>query len=403
MNYKVDVAKNGEYTLILNDIYIYSKYNPRKDAEKFINKEYDNDAKCYFLVGLGLGYHLEALLQMEKNKPIIVLAIDEQDITMFKRYSKNPQMMELNNVKIILETELKEDLNLYQIIIPFSWMKALGGNHRFYNLLEDIKIRQMSYEAFSELLDKNFQDNLKNNDPSISELKNVFKGKLACLVSSGPSLDSTIELLRDVKDRCYVLAVGSALNTLLKNNIKPDAVIIIDSQINVVKQLKNKVYKGLLFYLSTSNHEMTLVHEGKRIIIFQEGFNPAEIEAKKTKVEVLETGGSVATTGFSLLEYMGFQSVVLFGQDFGFKGDSTHSILSTSRKNIVSEMPFRKVLANNGEYIHTTANLSTYLRWFERKANKTNVKIYNSSWTGAKINGIPYLDEIILNIILRNL
>ncbi|WP_391120332.1 motility associated factor glycosyltransferase family protein [Psychrobacillus sp. L3] len=400
MNYKVEIAKNGESTLKLNDIYIYSKYNPRNDAEKFIKKGYDNDAKGYFLVGLGLGYHLEALLKIDKNKPIIVLALDEQE---FKIYSSNTHIRKSKNVEIILELGPNINLSQYQIIIPLSWMKAIGHEHRLHDVLEDIKIRQMSYETLSGVLEKNFNENLKNDDPSISNVKETFKGKSACLVSAGPSLDSTIELLKVAKDKFFILAVGSSLNTLLNNKIEPDAVIITDTQINVVKQLENKEYHGLLFYLATANHEMTLVHKGKRVIIFQEGFPLSEIEAEKRNEDVLETGGSVATTSFSLLEYMEFKTVILFGQDLGFKDDNTHSTSSTSGKKVVKDMLFRKVLANNGEYIHTTSNLNTYHRWLERKVKQTNVTYYNTSWEGAKIEGVPYISAKSFHGLLRNI
>jgi hypothetical protein len=400
VNYKVEVAKNSDNTLLLNNIYLYGKYNPRNDAYKFIHKEYDKDASGYFLVGLGLGYHLEALLMLDTRKPIIVLALDQQEL---KIYSSNSSIEKPKNVEIILELERDIDLSQYQIIIPLSWMKAIGHEHRLHNVLEDIKIRQMSYETLSGVLEKNFQKNIKNGDPSISKVKDAIKGKWACLVSAGPSLDATIELLRNAKDKCFILAVGSALNTLLKNKIEPDAVIITDTQMNVVKQIENRGYKGLLFYLATANHEMTLIHEEERVIIFQKGFPLSEIEAEKMSEDVLDTGGSVATTAFSLLEYMGFQNVVLFGQDLGFKDDNTHSTSSTSGKKVVKDISFRKVLANNGGYINATSNLSTYHRWFERKVKQTNVSFYNTSWNGAKIVGIPYINAENLQEMLDNL
>jgi hypothetical protein len=389
VNYQIETAKNGEPTLLLNDIYIYSKYNPRMDARKFIANEYDENAKGYFLVGLGLGYHLEALLELDKGKPIIVLALEHKELKICPFIS---QMEQYKNVNVIIRLESNVDLSQYKVIIPNPWMKAIGHEHRLHDVLEDIKIRQMSYVALATELEKNFQANSKNNDHSISKFADMFKEKSAYLVSAGPSLDNTIELLKETKEKCFILAVGSALNTLLRNDIEPNAVIITDTQINVVNQLENKGYKGLLFYLATANHEMTRVHKGQKVIIYQEGYLLSENEAKARNEDVLETGGSVATTAFSLLEYMGFQKVILFGQDLGFKDYNTHSISSSSGNKVINGISFRRVLANNGEYIHTTANLSAYLRWFERKVNETSVELYNTSWEGAKIKGIPYLD-----------
>lgn len=326
---------------------------------------------------------------MDKGKPIIVLALEHKELKICPFIS---QMEQYKNVNVIIRLESNVDLSQYKVIIPNPWMKAIGHEHRLHDVLEDIKIRQMSYVALATELEKNFQANSKNNDHSISKFADMFKEKSAYLVSAGPSLDNTIELLKETKEKCFILAVGSALNTLLRHDIEPNAVIITDTQINVVNQLENKGYKGLLFYLATANHEMTRVHKGQKVIIYQEGYLLSENEAKARNEDVLETGGSVATTAFSLLEYMGFQKVILFGQDLGFKDYNTHSISSSSGNKVINGISFRRVLANNGEYIHTTANLSAYLRWFERKVNETSVELYNTSWEGAKIKGIPYLD-----------
>ena len=52
---------------------------------------------------------------------------------------------------------------------------------------------------------------------------------------------------------------------------------------------------------------MTLRHTGNRFIMFQKGYFLSEEFAKNNVLTVLETGGSVATTALSLLEYMGFK------------------------------------------------------------------------------------------------
>lgn len=392
MNYSVSVAKNGENTLTLNGLFIYSQYRPFEDAYRFIQKEIDVDAQAYFLVGLGLGYHLEALVELSGDKPIIVLAFDKEEYILYQKYAPK-SLKEKENIEIITSFETRIDLNNYQIIIPLSWMRALGINHSLYPFLEDIKIRQMSYINFKKILEDNFLENSMRNDPSIKSFKDKFSKETACLVSAGPSLDENIELLKMAKDNYYILAVGSALKVLLENNITPNAVIITDAQPHVKYQLLNISYEGILFYLSTVSREVIDNHKGSHFIIYQSGFNKAEKIAQKLDIETLETGGSVATTAFSLLEYMSFSEIYLFGQDLGFVGDSTHASSSVSRKKVATNKKFRTIEANNGQFIFTTPNLSTYHRWFERKIANTSVHVYNTAQNGAKIKGVPYISE----------
>jgi len=41
MNWHIEEAKNEQKTVKLNDIYLYSKYNPQRDVEKFMITEVD--------------------------------------------------------------------------------------------------------------------------------------------------------------------------------------------------------------------------------------------------------------------------------------------------------------------------------------------------------------------------
>ncbi|MFC4409560.1 motility associated factor glycosyltransferase family protein [Chungangia koreensis] len=390
---RIEIAKNQEYTLIMNNVYIYSKYNPRKDAFRFINNEFDPTAKGYFLVGLGLGYHLEALVELDSVKQIVVLPIGTNDISIFNSYAPNKSIIDKKNIQMCLSTDLNIDVSSFQIIIPMSWMKAIGEEHPLYNYLEDIKIRQISAKSYGEIMSFNFKTNLLRNDSSIKYFKNKYKGLNACLISSGPTLDDSIDLLKLIKLNCYILCVGSALKVLLKHDIKPDAVLITDPQENVVDQIIGTKYEGPLFYLGTANNYAVNIHNGISYIVFQKGYYAAEHYAEQLGIDTLETGGSVATTGISLLEYMDFSNVFLFGQDLGFGNSQTHALNSTSGKKVIENYKYRKIITNNGKYINTTPNLYTYLRWFEYKAQKTTIRIYNTAEEGARIKGIPFISK----------
>lgn len=393
MKFEVTIAKNEEYSLVINNINIYSKYNPRADAIKFILKEYDENAKGYLLLGLGLGYHLEQLIKLDPDKKIKVLIIDQKEVEIYNNFSSDSSLILNENVELIVYGKIKLNSIDIQPIIPIPFMKAIGYEHFLYPFLEDIKIKQMSIETFEVKLEKNFRNNILNNDPSINNFCKISNGKTGILISAGPSLDKSISVLERIQSKAFVLCVGSALNILLEKNIIPDAVIITDPSPLVVEQILDTNYKGLLFYLATANHEMTRTHLGKKVILFQKGYLLSEEYAKNHKLGLIDTGGSVATTAVSLMEYMGFEKLCLFGQDFGYQGKFTHSKSSTS--NVVLEDPnnLRKVIANSGEYINTRADLNIFRRWFEKKAIKTKMKIFNSAWSGAKVEGMPFISE----------
>lgn len=371
MNWEIEKAKNGLFTLKNRGYYLYSKYDPVKEAKAFIEKETDSTKAIYLLIGLGLGYHLEALLNKSTSQRIYVYCINRSEENLFNEYG-NSELLNDERVNIVTMEQIPSIISTdkVQVILPLQWMKVMREDHPLFAVLEDIKTRQMSFSASKVELDRNFHLNIVNGDPSISSWERTSISVGACLISAGPSLNEGIDLLKKIQKDFFVISVGSALKVLLNEFIIPDAVIITDPSPNVMKQIDGTNYKGPLFYLSTANHQMTQLHHFKRFIIYQKGFEAAEIYAKNTKAPLLETGGSVATTALSLLEYMGFQEVYLFGQDLGFREGKTHAEGSTSGVAVSEKSRFRKVKGNNGEFIYTTPNLQAYHRWFEKKLNK---------------------------------
>lgn len=394
MVWKVELAKDGNYTLKYNDIYIYSKYKPIDDAYRFILNEKDSFAKEVFLVGLGLGYHLKALLEQNPTGEIYVLVFDLHELEIVKQYG-DKSILENKRTHIITLTNkenLSEMVNA-QIIIPIQWIKAIGSNHSLTDFLEDIKLRQMSIDIIEQRMLNNFEYTGSLNDPTIARLKNAFNKETACLVSSGPSLETTIQALKNFKGKAYIICMGSTLKMLLANNLNPDAVILSDAKEAVKYQLQNTNYTGRLFYSATACKEALEIHKGPRIVLYQQGYHYSESLASKRDVVTLSVGGSVATLGFSLADYLGFKNIILFGQDLGFKNDKTHATLATSGVQAKQAYNYKRVLANSGEYINTSRSLHTYFRWFQKNVPLSSANVFNTAWDGAKIDGTSYIPK----------
>jgi len=394
----VNQAKNGEDTLKLNGVSIYSSYNPMKGVKQWINKEIDLQAKGYLLIGLGLGYHLAELSKLVPNKSIIVYIFDRQELEIFAKENKG-DWWKKSNIQIVSKLD-SFNLNEIQILLPNVWLKAIGENHPLFHILEVIKINQISYKMYETKMLENFNENLKLNNPTFSSKE---KNGTACLVAAGPSLDETVDWLKEIENFVDIYVVGAALKKLVEYGINPDATVISDASDEIIKQFKDVNYNGTLYYLSTANNKCVQLHPGEKYILFQQGYKFAEDESKRRNLPTIETGGSVATTTFSLLEQMGYQTIILFGQDLGFLNTGTHSQNSTSNKS-VSDLQFvREIEANDGSKIKSTSMLQTFLYWYNSKMEQTSVKVFNTAKQGAKIKNVDYVDKCRLKeIIDRN-
>lgn len=379
MNWIVEKAKNGENTLNLNGINIYSKYKPKNDVKRFMENEVDLSKSKFLIVGLGLGYHIDFLLEHMENIQIEYIVLDSNEEALCNKFNLDL----LSNSRVTSFKNNNEFLQDAQIIIPPAFLTAIGNQHPLYDFIDDIKIRQQSYKRFKEEMAQNFTENKKKFSP-IKKIKK--ENETAILVASGPSLSKNIKILKEISEKFDIFSVGSALNSLLIEGIQPKAVFISDAQDAIIEQIKI-AYQGPLYALSTANYRAVNKHRGTSHIIFQKGYKNAELFAKENNQPLFETGGSVSTLALSFIEWLDYEKLILVGLDLGFDGVSTHAENSTSGRVVDSNFQLREIESNDGTLIHSTPNLLAYKRWVEKKLIDTKMVVINTAKKGAKIKG----------------
>ncbi|MCK5736536.1 MAG: hypothetical protein KAH21_08660, partial [Spirochaetaceae bacterium] len=73
--WRVETARSGDPTVLLNGKALHSRYNPVKEAEKTASSVPSGTA-IVILGGFGLGYTAEALLQSAPERPLIIAEAD---------------------------------------------------------------------------------------------------------------------------------------------------------------------------------------------------------------------------------------------------------------------------------------------------------------------------------------
>ncbi|WP_107840211.1 6-hydroxymethylpterin diphosphokinase MptE-like protein [Metasolibacillus meyeri] len=386
MKWTTVMAKNGEHSLQLNDVSLYSRYRPREDAWRWIDAEFDDASTSYLLIGLGLGYHAERLVQLADGRKVLVYCFEQQEQELCQQYNINACNFEV--VTDLKDRQLDEHI---QVLIPNQILQAIGQNHPLFAYLEVIKINQVTYKKSAEMMQQNFRANIQGWSKRTHYP--TYKKKIACLVASGPSLNTTVQWLKNIEEQVEIFVVGSALKMLLAYNIVPSATIISDAKKNILQQFTGVNYNGDLFYLSTANTATVSAHQGDRYLMLQQGYTPAEQLAHEYNMPMLETGGSVSTIALSLLDYLGFEKIILFGLDLGFEGDRTHAGQSTSGRTVQKDTNIRIVKANDGSKIQSTPNLQSYAKWIEAKGQRMTAHLYTTSAKGTYISQIECLIE----------
>lgn len=379
-------------------IFLYSKYDPRKDSMAFAESVFSEGSKNYFIYGLGLGYHIQELINLidMEDYHIYIAECNKVILSKYNDLIKNP------NVTIIPINNIKEDYNILVRLLAIEGIRV--GIHKpslsimsdefkeLRYLLEEFTMVKETMERNLNVLDENFNENIKNYDYNVDMLFDRYIGKPIYIVSAGPSLDKNIGELARVGDDGIILCVGRAVRTLLNACIIPDYIIITDPNKGLYNwQLKDLDLSVPIIVLSTCDKGLMMEYAGDKYIALQEGYLPAESYARENNHKMVRTGGSVATTALDVAIRMGGNPIIFVGQDLGFTGNKSHS-KDTFSRDISNNHGLRDVEDVNGDIIQTSKNLYIYLRWIQNRIREEkSIDFIDATEGGARIDGTRVL------------
>ena len=384
-------AKNDEKILKVGNCFINSSYNPSNEAKNFI-KGYDHllNDDIIHVIGLGLGYHIKEIIERTDNRQIIkVLDINEN----LRPYTINELIEFKTNkrVEIFNKVNMKNFFSTINqcndIIISKPHLKVCD-DLKLKNIIENFVISREAVHKFSAIMIENEKENLKLNSPAISELLKKSSNIVKVIASAGPSLDLVIDDLKKYRGEYELFAVGSAVRTLVKNEIYPDLIVIIDPQEVVCNQLRD--YEQLdipLAYLSTASRWAVSKYKGPKYIFYN--------KENDSGLKVV-TGKTVAVPTIDLAIKAGANKIILVGQDLAYKDNKTHATgfeeMYDVEDNVIINDKTKKVMGVSGKLLNTNKGYLIFKENIEKliEANK-EVEFFNCSF-GAEIKGAKSID-----------
>lgn len=394
---ELEQSKCGVMTLKYDNKYIHSKYDPIRESEQFIksNEELLKE-KVIVIYGLGLGYHVNAILKRKSDNPIIyIFEWNDEVINYCKKY--NNDIFTAANVKIIsgkdenFYSDLAESLKVVKDIIIHKPSLAIimDSNKELYTLIRAHVINKMLIEKNAQLLIQNFEANRNTKYKNIKELINKFKlnNKTFIITASGPSLDKELELLRENREKFVIISVGSSLRSVMKNNIKPDIMVIIEGNEGVKNQLENYENENIpLCFLSTASRRAVESYKGPKYMFFN-GPNEDDL--------IINTGKTVAVAAIDIAIKCEAKEIVLLGQDLAFINGISHTETFQDmygEDDLIKKSKDRKVLGVCGNMLQTNEGYLYFKSQIERLI-KDNSKInFINCSKGAVIKGANHMD-----------
>lgn len=329
-----------------NEFYIHSNYNPQTEAERWAGT-LDADCDLVVVLGLGLGYHIEALLRrINKNTKICII---EPDIKILKTFLENRLVSQVfdSRVQLVINkmamSTATEIYNIFKNNLLSKLDFKIYSNYSiiygdFFNevqkklseILNTLIVNVATTDHFKELWTLNFLVNsiYMSEAANGKNMRDLFRGLPAVIVSAGPSLNKNIHLLKDIKDKAVIIAGGSAIGILNKNNIKPHFMFAMDGDPKEKEIFENIDFEGVsLAYLNRLYYEIPKAYTGRKFTFIDKQDKLSAYYCKYMGVECQELASDQTVAGLNIgfATYMGCNPIIFVGQDLAYTNLQMHA------------------------------------------------------------------------------
>lgn len=404
--YGVEYTSSGAYTITVSKkeksetaYYYHNNGLVAENGLLLANGWFQNGRYSYGVIGMGLGYPVKALLDIDTEIEVAVIEPDENLAWLSCGYADLAGILETGRCQVILDASLQllqSQTEEREWCVYYPAIATIGDAH-LREQIEDYFINKSSIQTQRIRLEANFIKNTRQNMDSVDELEAKWQGKDLYIIAAGPSLDDNIAELKKVGKNGIILSTGTVMKKLLEEGIDIDYGILIDAGTGTYRQLQGIEDCGVpILVMSTVNHKVVSEYQGKKYLICQEGYKRAEQYAKEQGNRLYQTGGSVSTTALELGIRFHCRRIIFVGLDLAYTKGKHHA----SKTVYVEEMTegnTRYVEDVHGKKVLTGKNLDIYRKWIEQRIAKEKQGIFiDATEGGARIKGtqIGKLSEV---------
>ncbi|MFJ7825291.1 motility associated factor glycosyltransferase family protein [Psychrobacillus sp. NPDC096623] len=395
---QIEQSKIDIPTLKINNYYIHSKYNPLKEAENFALKNYKKGS-FHVVFGGGLGYYTNAFNNLSGDGQDILVIDPITDLNHDEKVHLDFSDNVLNNLirdKLVGWTEIKLIcLPNYSKLFPTYYLKVA-------RIVRDKMLIKQIFEntinQHSDIWQENYIRNLEflNKDKRIDDLKNKVDYPII-IASGGPSLTKQLDLMKQYRQKYILIAAGSTVTSLMKNDLEPDFVVVMDGKESNYKLFEDlKFTKAKLIYGLVTRYKIRKYFNQDAYHYLSTDCYMMEdhyIELTGNQATKLAGGGSVATFALSFARFLSSGPITMVGQDLAYTNNLSHNATNKNvfqiTEHFIKDRNLFEIEGYNGEKVLTGHNFLAMKEVFEIIYNDLENKgaIYNSTEGGVNIVG----------------
>jgi len=386
---------------VRNGITILSGYDPLRRCEAVADAVPVKDRTLYFcpspVYGWGLGKFLSRLEAQASSSKVLCV---EADPELYEISLKETEPSAAQNINLRI-TNITEAGSLCAFIREcwgpaafrrIEMIRLTGGWQLFpelYNsLFETIRgeiakdwSNALTLAKLGRLYVRNTLRNL-SLIPRFPSVKNLSFGSSPVLVlGAGPSLDETLDEIKRrfgetsqyaEKNSFKIICVDTCMGALKDRNIKPDLVVILESQ-----HWNLRDFTGCAGWDVQSAADLCALPQSLRLLagrgfLFTTPWTPLKIFERLKKEGLLPAVfpplGSVGLTAVEIARRLTAGKIICAGLDFSFTKDKYHA----------RSTPGHRALLNSQNRFHRIFNSAAYNQYSTAAVSKSSLSVYTN-------------------------
>ncbi len=391
-------------------VLFYEQASPAADVDRFLERFREERSRFYVLLGLGLGYGALQLLKGSLFKKVIVV---EKDLDCFRR------ALEVTDFTATLANPLvkflvgcpEQDLYIEVLhavephltglkeikFLPWPASMALAGDYyrqvmKAFTDVANIYIAERGNDPYDTLVGyeqffANIREYLQN--PGAGYVKDLFKGRPAFVVATGPSLRKNIHLLKEAENSAVIVSADASLRILHEHGIHPHLVTTIERTPGFDKQFRDldHLEKTVLATVSFV-HPSTLPSYRGPLLFFNRIYN--FMDRLDLLEDCIQLGLSTANMAYEVARHLGCSPIILVGNDLAFDntGNShARGFLYGEKQPVYESFDRFSVPGNYDEWVTTCDGWFNCIKQYEKRIDGWDGTLINATTGGARIRG----------------
>jgi hypothetical protein len=386
---------------------LHSLFSPHKEAVRLIATR--KDEGFIIFLGLGGGFYAAAALETEEKPAQQFLIIDFDAPSIAELFTRIDYTGIINDSRVHFLID-PSGTEIVRFILD-HYQPVLMNGLRAFPLRARVEADPAAFSraerAISEAIKRVSADfsvqshfglrwfsNIVRNLDRIEAYRNPMIGKIekTAVIAAGPSLDSQLPLIEEIRGKTFIIATDTSLPALLHAGIEADAVISIDCQLWSYNHFMQGLPATIPLYLDIASPP-SVAACSPHPRFFSSG-HPLAAYLSQTwmPLPALDTsGGNVTYAAISLAESLGARSTLLFGADFAYPSGLTyargtwlypfyekqHTRFSPSEtlfSTLLFRTPLHKRIRPDGAWYYETPALVSYRTALEEASLRTTLQ-----------------------------